>query len=204
MPPALPWSALVSRRDLLRVASVGVAGSLLPASLAGPARSAPARSVIVLWMAGGVTHHDSFDPKPDAPREVRGTLGAIATNVTGVRFCETMPCMAKQMHRIALLRNFVVGTDDHLLGQAYGLSGKKTTLDKLHAEPNVGAVVSRMHGGRNGLPGYIAVPGTTRPGPPPYNMFSGGWLGREYAPFPTGGQPRNDDFTAAVPEAPEE
>ena len=48
------------------------------------------------------------------------------------------------------------------------------------------------------------MPGTTRPGPPPYNLFTGGWLGREYAPFPTGGQPRNEDFTARVAEAVEE
>jgi hypothetical protein len=54
------------------------------------------------------------------------------------------------------------------------------------------------------LPGYLAVPGTTRPGPPPTNLFGGGWLGREYDPFATGGKARNEDFTAGVKEGPEE
>ena len=64
--------------------------------------------------------------------------------------------------------------------------------------------MAKLQGGRAGLPGYIAVPGTTRPGPPPKNLFTGGWLGDQYAPFGTGGAPRNEDFTAQVAEASEE
>jgi hypothetical protein len=204
--PGHAWEPLVSRRDLLRVASVGVAGALVP----GPAaarRHEPAgraRSVIVLWMAGGVTHIDSFDPKPDAPKEVRGSLGAIRTALPGVHFSETLPCLARQAGRLALVRSFVPATDDHFLAQAFALSGRRVGMDRITAEPNVGAVVSKVLGPRNGLPGYIAVPGTTRPGPPPVNLFTGGWLGLEHAPFPTGGRPSNEDFTAKVAEAPEE
>src|SRR5215831_15597365 len=75
------WANLVSRRDLLRVASLGIAGTLLP-RLSPASQSqlqASAKSVIVLWMAGGVTHLDSFDPKPDAPREIKGSLGVVKT-----------------------------------------------------------------------------------------------------------------------------
>src|SRR5262249_50047507 len=75
---------------------------------------------------------------------------------------------------------------------------------KISGEPNVGSVVSKLLGGRDGLPGYVAIPGTTRPGPPPYNLFTAAWLGREHDPFCTGGKPRNEDFTAKVKEAPEE
>jgi hypothetical protein len=188
---AHPWQPLVSRRDLLRVASIGVAGTLLP----GWAKARPthptgkARSVILLWMAGGLTHIDSFDPKPDAPKEIRGTLGAIRTRLPGVQFCETMPCLAQQADRLALVRNFVAATDDHFLAQAFSLSGRRVPMGRITAEPNVGSVVAKLLGPRNGLPGYLAVPGTTRPGPPPVNLFTGGWLGREYAPFATGGQP---------------
>jgi hypothetical protein len=199
-----PWREFVSRRDLLRCAAVGVAGALLPRAAGNVATAGKARSVIVLWMAGGLTHLDSFDPKPAAPSEVRGNLKAIDTSVPGMRFSETMPHMARQAHRITLLRSFVASTDDHLIAQAYGLSGRPVTPLTLMSEPNVGAVVSKLHGGRNGLPGYIAVPGTTRPGPPPYNLFTGAWLGREYDPFCSGGQPRNADFTARVKEADEE
>ncbi len=198
------WDHLVSRRDLLACAAVGVAGGVLPASAGTPAPRGRAKSVVVLWMGGGLTHIDSFDPKPAAPSEIRGNLSAIDTTVPGVRFCETMPHLARQAHRLAVIRSFVAGTDDHLIGQSYGLSGRKITAGTILTEPNVGSIISKLHGGRAGLPGYIAVPGTTRPGPPPHNLFTGGWLGREYAPFCSGGQPRNADFTAFVKEAPEE
>lgn len=194
---------LMNRRDLLRVASLSVAGSLLPASQGATTKGA-ARSVIVLWMAGGVTHIDSFDPKPDAPAEVRGSLSSIATTLPGVRFCEALPCLAKQARQLALVRTFSSGNDDHFLSQAFALSGRRVTPTQITTEPNVGSIVAKLHGPRGGLPGYVAVPGTTRPGPPPTNEFTGGWLGREYDPFSTGGQPRNEDFTAHVGEAAEE
>src|SRR5262249_36877920 len=122
----------------------------------------------------------------------------------GVRFCETMPCLAQQTQRFALIRSFASGNDDHFLSQAYALSGRRVNMTQITTEPNVGAIVAKVLGPRAGFPGYIAVPGTTRPGPPPTNLFAGGWLGREYSPFCTGGQPRNEDFTAHVKEAAEE
>ncbi len=91
--PAAPLSRLVDRRGLLRF---GAAASLVPAGLtrAAHATSGEHRSVILLWMAGGVTHHESFDPKPDAPAEIRGSLRAIPTALPGVRFTEVMPHLA--------------------------------------------------------------------------------------------------------------
>ena len=193
----MPLSFL-SRRDLLRAAGVGVAASVLPG--AARADSAKAKSVVVLCMMGGVTHIDSFDPKPDAPEEIRGTLGTLQTTLPGVRFTEVMPCLARQTDRLALVRTFASGNDDHLLSQAMMLSGRPLTPLQFTTEPNLGSVVSKLNGGRAGFPGYIAVPGTTRPGPPPWNLFVGGWLGSQYAPFPTGGKPKNEDFTAHVKE----
>src|SRR5262249_35672202 len=149
------------------------------------ASAARARSVILLWMAGGVTHLDSFDPKPDAPTEVRGTLAAIPTALAGVRFTEVMPELARQAKQIALVRSFAHDSNDHFLSQAYALSGRKVTAAQLTTEPNVGSLVARLLGPRGGFPGYLAVPGTTRPGPPPTNLFTAGWLGKEYDPFPT-------------------
>jgi len=198
--------SLFSRRDLLRVGAVGLAGSLLPTGLRGaPARrQQSARSVVLLWMAGGVTHIDSFDPKPDAPEDIRGTLRAISTAVAGVRFSETLPCLARQAGRLAVVRSFSHDSNDHFLSQAFALSGRKVPMSRILTEPNIGAIVSKLRGGRAGFPGYVAVPGTTRPGPPPTNLFTGGWLGRQYGPFATGGTPRNEDFTARVAEAAEE
>src|SRR5206468_3760472 len=126
-----PWGPFLTRRDLLRVGPVAVAGALGMEALGstGPAGGRPrrgtARSVIVLWMAGGVTHLDSFDPKPDAPAEIRGTLGAISTALVGVRFSETMPCLARAAKHLALVRSFGPGNDDHFLSQALALSGRQ-------------------------------------------------------------------------------
>src|SRR5262245_43937425 len=200
--PAL--TSLLSRRDLLRVGAMGVAGTLVPTPLRASPAGGKANSVILLWMAGGVTHIDSFDPKPGAPAEIRGDLTSIPTTLSGVRFCEVMPGLAKLAHRFALVRSYTSGSDDHFLSQAAVLSGRRVAPTQITTEPNVGAIVSKLLGRRAGFPGYIAVPGTTRPGPPPTDLFTGGWLGREYAPFGTGGQPRNEDFTAHVREASEE
>jgi hypothetical protein len=196
----------LSRRDLLRVGAVGLAAAAvpLPAAFGKPSDKAPARSVIVVYLAGGLTHIDSFDPKPDAPEEVRGTLTAIGTSLPGVRFCETLPLLAKLAHRLTVLRSFSHDSNDHFVSQARVLSGRMVGMANVTTEPNVGSVVAKMMGPRAGFPGYIAVPGTTRPGPPPKNLFTGGWLGQEFAPFSSGGSPRDEDFTAKVAEAAEE
>ena len=200
---------LLSRRDLLRAGGLSVAATALPSLATGglrpPLAQAKAKSVVVLFLMGGVTHIDSFDPKPDAPEEIRGTLGTLQTTLPGVRFTEVMPNLAKQTDKIALLRTFASGNDDHLLSQTMMLAGRPiTSAQQFTTEPNVGSIVSKLRGPRAGFPGYIAIPGTTRPGPPPFNLFVGGWLGSQYAPFATGGRAKNEDFTAKVAEDAEE
>jgi hypothetical protein len=190
-------SHLFHRRDCLRVGALSIAATAFPSSLIQAAANgkAKAQSVIFLWMAGGVTHIDSFDPKPNAPVEVRGILDDIATSLPGVRFCETLPQLSKIAHQLAVVRNYSHDSDDHLLSQVFTLSGRKVDQTKLFTEPNIGSVVSHLYGPRSGLPGYIAVPGITRPGPPPHNLFVGGWLGSQYVPYALGGLPEEPDFT---------
>lgn len=204
----------LSRRDVLKVGSLSVSTGLLPAIGVQAANSATAdrphpgraQSVIFLWMGGGVTQLESLDPKPDAPEEIGGTLSAIDTALPGVHFCETCPNLARIADDLAVLRTFSHDSNDHLLSQVYTLSGRKVTRAQLFTEPNIGSIVSHLYGPRNGLPGYIAVPGITRPGPPPHNLFVGGWLGAEYAPFCLGGQPEQPDFTVGekLPNPPPE
>lgn len=198
------WGKMLNRRDAVRVGSLTISASVLPglATAADPAQQLPkAESVIYLWMGGGVTHIDSFDPKPDAPEEIRGTLTDIATNLPGVRFCETLPELSKIADDLAVIRSYSHDSNDHFLSQVYTLSGRKVLRTQLFHEPNIGAVISHLHGPRNGLPGYIAVPGITWPGPPPHNLFVGGWLGNQHAPFSLGGQPAQPDFTVGEKEA---
>jgi hypothetical protein len=207
--PVPAFGPLLARRDLLRLGALGAATSTIPAGLTAAERKASpekgtAKSVVILWMGGGLTHIDSFDPKPEAPAEIRGNLKTIPTALPGIRFTEVMPHLARLADRFALVRTFAAGTDDHLIAQTRGLSGRRIGASQITTEPNIGSVLTKLRGTRDGFPGYIAVPGTTRPGPPPFNLFVGGWLGAQYAPFCTGGKPRNDDFTAKVPEPAEE
>lgn len=205
-------TSLLCRRDLLKVGPLALSGSLWPQLLSGAERPSPtsdkeipgaqAKSVIFLWMGGGVTQLETFDPKPEAPEEVRGTLGAIPTSLPGTFFSEACPQLAQVAHELAVVRSFSHDSNDHLLSQVYTLSGRKVTPAQLFSEPNIGSIVQYLLGPRNGLPGYIAVPGITRPGPPPHNIFVGGWLGGEYAPFCVGGNPAQPDFTAGLSAKP--
>src|SRR5262249_22900225 len=102
------------------------------------------------------------------------------------------------------VRTFVAGTDDHFQAQVRALSGRMVSLQQIDSEPNIGSVVSKLNGPRAGFPGYVAVPGTTRPGPPPKNLFHGGWLRDPYGSFMNGGKAKNEDFTAHVKEDAEE
>jgi hypothetical protein len=202
---AFPWLVSSNRRDLLKLGSLSLSAAALPglanistAHAAEPplGTNGKARSVIFLWMGGGVTHLESFDPKPEAPAEIRGTLSSIATTLPGVQFSEVCPELAKIAHKLAVIRSFSHDSNDHLLSQAYTLSGRKVPMSQIQTEPNIGSVVSHLHGPRNLLPAYIATYGWTRPGPPPYNMFVGGWLGEQHAPFAIAKAPEVMDFAA--------
>ncbi|MBA4019842.1 MAG: DUF1501 domain-containing protein [Pirellula sp.] len=199
------WNRFLHRRDALKVGSLTAAATVAPwvtaqtAQAAGDAKAAAlphsADSVIFLNMMGGVTHHESFDPKPDAPEDVRGTLSPIATSLPGVHFAEVCPNLAKIARKFALVRSYSHTNNDHFMSQAYALSGRPVSLAAIQKEPNIGSIVSYLQGPRNNLPGYIAVPGFTRPGPPPTDLFVGGWLGRENAPFCAAREPEEPDFT---------
>jgi len=91
-----PFSLLSNRRDFLRLSALGVAGL----------RVAPrARSCLLIWQSGGLSHLDSFDPKPEAPPEIRGEFRAIPTSVPGIRISEHLPRIAREMHKLTLLRS---------------------------------------------------------------------------------------------------
>lgn len=195
-----PAPFALRRRSFLRWGGVTVAATATQllcgqdSAHAAAASNATADQVIFLWLPGGVTHHESFDPKPEAPEEIHGPIQAIETNVPGVRFAETLPHLAQHMDKIALIRSYAAGTNDHFQGQAYALSGKNILPNGILSEPNFGCFVHQQLGATGGLPGYIAVPGSTRPGPPNTDMFVPAYLGDKYAPFCTMGEPRDNDF----------
>jgi hypothetical protein len=99
----------VSCRDFLRIGALGALGISLPSLYRAEAlgvvrRKARAKSVILVYLGGGLSHHDSFDLKPDSPAEVRGKYKPIATNVSGLQVGELLPRMARVMNKAALVR----------------------------------------------------------------------------------------------------
>src|SRR5436190_21547108 len=100
--------AALSRRAFLRVGTLGALGLSLPDYLAlrqaQGATVARAKSIILIYAMGGISHHDSFDPKPLAPAEIKGEFGTIVTRLPGVRFSDLIPRLARRIGRYALLR----------------------------------------------------------------------------------------------------
>jgi hypothetical protein len=113
----------ISRRELLRVGGLSLLGLGLPQLLSASdavVRGAPvdptfgrAKNVIFLWLAGGPPQHETFDPKPEAPAEVRGPFKPIRTNVPGIQFCELLPRTAAMAHRLAVVRSISTNQNDH-------------------------------------------------------------------------------------------
>lgn len=126
-----PNSAGPSRREWLRAGGLGAFGLSLPAllradsALAGakPSSFGRAKSCVLLFLSGGPSQHDTFDPKPDAPADVRGTIGSIPTSVPGLHVSELLPRTAKQMHRVALIRSMTTDIHAHSTSGAFMLSG---------------------------------------------------------------------------------
>jgi hypothetical protein len=163
--------------DLLRLRS-------LAASPSKP--SARARGCILIWLAGGASHIDTFDPKPDAPSDVRGEFKPIATSVPGLQFSEVLPKLAKMMDRAALIRSMTSPEADHDRASHHMLTGYRPTPAQVF--PGYGSVVSKWREADRGLlPPYVAIPD-----PPAFS--SSGYLTPAYDPFSVSGDPNQEGF----------
>ncbi|MCX6967091.1 MAG: DUF1501 domain-containing protein [Verrucomicrobia bacterium] len=189
---------MVSRRQLLRSGSLAAAGLMLgkhlgmASQLATPAPpTAKAKAVIQIWLWGGPSHLDTFDPKPDAGNDYCGPLNKpLATNVDGIVISELMPELAKQADKYSLIRSMTHGSNGHETA-AYMVQTGHAEGDRL-VYPSMGAVVSLLKGydgGYKGLvPPYIVLT-------EPQGRFSeAGFLGPSYKPFATGGDPSKTPF----------
>jgi len=148
----------ISRRSLLRVGALSALGLGLPDLLrARAAAAAPGRDVscILLWLQGGISHIDSFDPKPEAPAEVRGEFGVIDTNVPGIRLCDPLPMLARHQDKYSILRSLNPKNGSHGVADAYMMTGHP--FNPALTFPSFGAVVSKEKGDRNSLPPYVQV-----------------------------------------------
>ena len=119
----------VSRRSFLQVGALTGLGLSLPTLLAANAKAAPSASsevnCILIWTRGGTSHHDTFDPKPEAPVSIRGEYDVIGTATPGVQFTEIVPSMAKEANRFGLLRGWNPKNGSHGTADQYVMSGRK-------------------------------------------------------------------------------
>jgi hypothetical protein len=190
----------LSRRSFLQAGALGLAGLSLPGMLRQRAEAATSTSdtaVILIWLDGGPTHLETYDPKPDAPAEYRGPLKAIATNVPGIQLNELLPRHARVMDRLAIVRSVHHDNGDHFAGAHWMLTGyhgsNAAQLEPMY--PSAGSITAKLRGANApGVPAYVAVPVASSVGlVPGYN--SGAYLGTSYNPFQTGGDPNAAAFS---------
>ena len=175
-------------RGLSRRAFLRASGSL-PLALGLPhlidaatvAEKGRAKSVLLVWLWGGPSHLDTFDPKPDAPAEVRGPFATIPTRTPGVRFTELVPKIAARSHRYALVRTNVNHTGDHLQAGSIGLTGDRK--GPTGHPPNFGSIVSRYRPSES-MPSFVSVArGAIGDGRGPMEGYGGGTWGTAYDPM---------------------
>lgn len=177
----------IARRDFLKVGFVGGAGLSLASYLrmaeAGQVSSAKATSAIFINLNGGPSHMDTFDLKPDAPAEYRGTFNPTKTNVPGMEICEHMPKLAQVADKFAILRGVTHTLGDHGQGTEYVNAGNRPIPSLEY--PGYGAVVTKELASPPDLPPFVAIPNSSQ---------RAGYLGVQYAPLnttatPTPGKP---------------
>jgi hypothetical protein len=180
-----------SRRDFLKVGALGLGGLLLPDLLRARAaesargQATKSTSVVWLWLGGGPTHVETFDPKMSAPVEYRSVVGAVKTNVTGIELGGVFPRLAKNADKMAFVRSFAHGNSGHGGGTHWVMTGydfPPADNGQAAIKPGMGAILARHRGPSNprtGLPTYVRMGGILGDGP--------AWLGSSYAPFDVGG-----------------
>ncbi|MFO1093622.1 MAG: DUF1501 domain-containing protein [Planctomycetaceae bacterium] len=217
-------NAIGRRSALLRIGGGLALGSvpvLSPAAGATAGRNpGTARSCILIYLLGGPPQLDTFDPKPNAPAEVRGPFGVVTTSLPGVQFCEHLPRMAAGLKRFSIVRSVSHRNSNHTPMIYYTLTGRHTAIPEQDNDirpplrtdfPHVGSVISRLMGSPNALPGYVAIPevairsslsGEFKRVRSPLRGGSAGFLGAKYDPLTVNGEPGRADAVAdfSVPQ----
>jgi uncharacterized protein (DUF1501 family) len=195
------------RRGFLTAGALGTLGLTLPGFLAAkPARGRPratARACILLHQFGGPSHLDSFDPKPDAPAEIRGPFRTLPTCVAGVRFTEHLPRLAKCFGRFTVVHSVHHRTSSHNSAAYYSLTGHKPLIDIVTANasavdvPAYGSVLAYLHRPRVSgpkVPPFVSLPTMIADGPFRTPGEFAGFLGKPYDPLFVTGDPNAASF----------
>jgi uncharacterized protein (DUF1501 family) len=188
----------LNRRGFLRAGMLGCGGLTLAgllqleqAARAAGQATARQKSVIILWMRGGPSQHETWDPKPDAPQEYRGAFGAMRTKVPGIQICDHLPLSAGIMDKWSIVRSLYHTDAGHSRGDQICFTGYPPgPVDDQNAYPSCGSVVAKQlqHLDRK-LPAYVMIPRNV-PG------TGAAYLGAKYAAFETGADPaQNGPFS---------
>lgn len=206
------------RRGFLRVGTAGVIGLAgLKAAPNATARTkasdtppghSQAKSVLIVMLSGGPSQLDMWDPKPDAPTEVRGEFSTIGTTIPGVRIGEHMPKLAQQTDRWAILRTMAHREHNHLLATHVALTGRPTPiprggsdLDRVESRndfPNFASALDYLRPRRDGIPNGVSLPNYMIEGPLTWPGQHSGFLGPKYDPWQIQGDPNEQDFKMAA------
>jgi len=179
---------VVGRRNMLKAGLMGMAGLTLPGLLQQRAMASAAgrpikgrKSVILLWMTGGPSQIDTWDPKPDRPLENRGPFGTIETRLPGVRICEHLPLQAAMLDRFTIIRSVDARFSNHepnKVFQTANLLAEPRTNPVAEMYPSIGSIVAKHHGANQpGMPPYVAFMKSRS------HIGFAGYLGKQYDPF---------------------
>ncbi len=190
----------IHRRDCLRLGAAGVLGTgvvdLLRMRANANAQmggaSPPPTSCILVWLDGGPTHYETFDPKPDAPIEIRGDYNPIKTRIPGIHFSQHMKRLAAIADKLAIVRSIRHNQGNHGAGNHYMTTGSPPRIPVgcgafVSFHPSLGSVTAYERGAPDGLPAYFSIPNMSRSGGPNF-------LGAKYAPFVVPDDPNRQNF----------
>lgn len=182
---------LCDRRGMLKAGLAGVAGLSLPtllqmrgeaADVGRPMRSN--KSVILLWLAGGPSHIDTWDPKPERPFQNRGPFGVTATRLPGVFVCEHLPKQAALLDKFTIIRSVDARNSNHepnTVFQTANLEAEPRTNPEAEKYPAIGSIVAKFRGANHpGMPPYVTFMKSRS------HLAFGGYLGKEFDPFQAG------------------
>ena len=195
------------RRQILQIGGSSFFGLSLPSILSGREHTArqgeSPKSVVLVFLTGGGSHLDTFDPKPNAPENTRGLFKAIPTGLSGVHFSEHVPQLAKQTDRLAIVRSMSHSDNRHLSGTHNTLTGNVQTFRGNANEdkelnrgdwPCYGGGVSLLAPRNNGLPSQVTLPNPLIEGHLTWPGQHAGFVGAKHDPWIIKGNPNDPKF----------